>query len=251
MSDEKVFGTAAADSPVSRSDLERALRRLNLSDLDTRDLLLRLAAHVVELTEELARHHPEAKKNVADGLPQRLEQIRASDTRSLDHVWIESDIENKYEVAGADVPCGELIPICGARCCRFVFGLSTQDLDEGVIRWDYGRPYMIRQRQSDGKCVHNDPATGGCTVHTQRPTICRKYDCRNDKRIWIDFEKRIPAPLDAIPTPAVAELDLAERLRVRMNAETLEATSVRNAFAEREPRLGPPPDPTMAMRKPR
>jgi hypothetical protein len=25
--------------------------------------------------------------------------------------------------------------------------------------------------------------------------VCRKYDCRHDQRIWIDFEARIPAPL--------------------------------------------------------
>jgi hypothetical protein len=30
-------------------------------------------------------------------------------------------------------------------------------------------------------------------VHGQRPEACRVYDCRNDKRIWKDFEKRILA----------------------------------------------------------
>jgi hypothetical protein len=31
-------------------------------------------------------------------------------------------------------------------------------------------------------------------VYEHRPAICRTYDCRKDPRIWIDFEKRIPAP---------------------------------------------------------
>ena len=85
----------------------------------------------------------------------------------------------------------ELLPICQARCCKLSFPLSTQDLDEGVIRWDYGEPYLIRQRASDGYCVHN--GAGSCTVHAQRPMICRTYTCKDDKRIWADFDARILA----------------------------------------------------------
>ncbi|MBL0219994.1 MAG: YkgJ family cysteine cluster protein [Myxococcales bacterium] len=41
---------------------------------------------------------------------------------------------------------------------------------------------MIRQRASDEYCVHNDPETHHCTVHSARPRVCRTYHCRDDKR---------------------------------------------------------------------
>src|SRR5262245_66045268 len=55
MSDDKAYGTAAPDASVTRADFERAIRFLNMSDLDIRENLLRLAAQVVTLTDELTR----------------------------------------------------------------------------------------------------------------------------------------------------------------------------------------------------
>src|SRR5256885_10707209 len=57
MGDDKprVFGTTELDAPATRAELERAIRYLTLSDLDLRDHLLKLAAHVVALTDELVR----------------------------------------------------------------------------------------------------------------------------------------------------------------------------------------------------
>ena len=89
------------------------------------------------------------------------------------------------------IDCAERVHLCQARCCSLDFYLTDQDLDEGVVRWDYGRPYWIRKNK-DGHCVHYDPATRRCRIHAYRPHVCRAYDCRNDQRIWIDFEMRIP-----------------------------------------------------------
>jgi hypothetical protein len=52
---EHAYGTAALDAPATRAELERAIRNLHMSDLDLRDALLRLAARVVALTDELTR----------------------------------------------------------------------------------------------------------------------------------------------------------------------------------------------------
>jgi Fe-S-cluster containining protein len=104
------------------------------------------------------------------------------------------------------IDCQARIPLCKGRCCKLSFPLTFQDLDEGVVKWEYSRPYQIRKR-ADAYCVHSDEATRGCQVYDQRPAVCRSYDCRNDRRIWTDFEKRIPAPeevLDAPPGPAPA-----------------------------------------------
>ena len=211
VADFPTFGTAEPTAPVTRADFERALRFLNMSDLELRELVLSLAAQVVTLTDELTRRldhvdpAPAApntaaapstatvEQAVTESTPSTLQKIRAGEMRHVGRVWLETDLEDKYAVNGPDVSCMELLPICKAACCKLQFPLSTRDLDEGIIRWDYGRPYMIRQRASDGYCVHNDPNTRGCGVYSHRPAICRTYDCREDKRIWIDFEKRIPA----------------------------------------------------------
>jgi hypothetical protein len=97
---------------------------------------------------------------------------------------------DKYAQEAPQLDCAAIFPICQARCCKFNVYLSAQDLDERVIQWDYGKPYQIRKRD-DNYCVHSERDTGRCGVYRQRPAICRTYDCRNDKRIWVDFEKRI------------------------------------------------------------
>ena len=208
------------DRYVTRADFERAYRNVNLSNLELRDLVLKLAAQVVTLTDELTRRLAtdeaapaqtvEAAVEAAVG--ETTQQIRAADDGGS---RVALDLGgDKYEAEPVDVPCGELIPLCQGRCCKMVFALSTQDLDEGVIRFDYGQPYMIKQRSSDGYCVHGDAETRGCTVHAVRPRTCRVYDCRNDPRVWIDYEKRIPAPLD-YKVDLERKFDLRERARLR------------------------------------
>jgi Fe-S-cluster containining protein len=103
---------------------------------------------------------------------------------------------DKYRVVSPPIDCESRIPLCKARCCSFRFALSTQDLDEGIVRWDYAHPYINAVRASDGYCTHCQPGTFACGVYAHRPAICRQYDCRNDKRIWKDFEARIPADFD-------------------------------------------------------
>ncbi len=92
------------------------------------------------------------------------------------------------------IDCLEYLPLCRARCCRYSFCLTEQDLDEGVARWDYGKPYWMRKRPN-GYCVHCDPDTYHCHIFEYRPLVCRTYDCREDKRVWLDFERRVLAPL--------------------------------------------------------
>jgi len=240
MSERKTYGTTDLGAPVSRADLERALRNINANHVDTHDLVLELAAQVVALTDEIVRRDESISDAIDRALPERLEDIRVRDSQAVQRVDLDPD-DDKYEVAPADLPCMELMPICKARCCRLRFSLSTRDLDEGVIRWDYGKPYQIRQRASDGYCVHNDPTSGGCTVHPQRPKVCRTYSCATDTRIWLDFEKRIIAPMDAInqAPPARAEpLDLLGRLRERRLARMLERSAIDETFAEDKPREG-------------
>ncbi len=55
------------------------------------------------------------------------------------------DGENdKYEFdREATIDCDSCLHVCKAACCKMPFALSRQDVDEGIIRWEFGRPYMI------------------------------------------------------------------------------------------------------------
>lgn len=91
------------------------------------------------------------------------------------------------------IDCHALVPLCQARCCTLVFALAAQDIEEGIVAWDEAHPYQNRQRP-DGYCTHCQPDSRACAIHPHRPAVCRTYDCRGDRRIWLDFERRIPAP---------------------------------------------------------
>jgi Fe-S-cluster containining protein len=66
-------------------------------------------------------------------------------------------------------------------------------VEEGIVRWDLGRPYW-NLRDATGYCIHNDPEKRCCNIYEARPGPCRSYDCRQDKRIWLDFETMIVNP---------------------------------------------------------
>jgi hypothetical protein len=101
-------------------------------------------------------------------------------------------VADKYQLSElAEIDCAELVPLCKARCCKLPVTLSAQDLDEHIVRWSYGRPYVLAQRP-DGYCVHH--ASGRCTIYPNRPAGCRVYDCRKDSRVWTDFAARVAAP---------------------------------------------------------
>jgi hypothetical protein len=101
---------------------------------------------------------------------------------------------DKYNLeGGVQIDCQSRLQFCRAACCRLQFALSRQDVEEGILKWEFARPYMIKQGQ-DGYCAHLDRQGCRCSVYQQRPVPCRAYDCRKDQRIWVDFERRIVNP---------------------------------------------------------
>lgn len=191
--DDKKRRLPIVDGPI-RNDLDDGLRFVHVLNMQVKHDLFQAATQLSAALEELVAQG----KIDPVAFEARRARIRAREEerqKQQAHVTI-SDLVDKY--AMTDLPridCAALIPLCRGRCCKLSFPLSFQDLDEGVVQWDYARPYHIRRRD-DEYCVHNDPATRGCTVYEQRPSTCRTFDCRNDKRIWIDFEKKIPAPFE-------------------------------------------------------
>lgn len=110
-------------------------------------------------------------------------------------VQLATEVTDKYAMGSAavEIDCAARLPLCRAACCRLRFPLSEQDIDEGVVNWTLAEPYLNRQR-ADGYCVHCDEHNKACQVYRARPAVCRGYDCRNDSRIWVDFEQRVPNP---------------------------------------------------------
>jgi len=185
------------DDPVRREEVDRGFRLLNHLVSTMRDELLQLGAQVVALTREVDERGAIRKQSVLETLSDQVREARVADEAAAPlRIELSDHQRDKYAVAVPPVPCAELLPICKARCCTLPFRLSTQDLDGGHVRWDYGRPYW-NLRRPDGYCVHNDPDGHGCGVYEERPAPCRAFDCRGDARIWLDYEKRIPAAIDA------------------------------------------------------
>lgn len=95
----------------------------------------------------------------------------------------------------AYVDCESRLAVCKAVCCKLPFALSRQDVEEGIIRWEFGRPYLIAHGD-DGYCVHMDRNTYRCTVREHRTVPCRGFDCKDNEKwhIWVDYERKILNP---------------------------------------------------------
>lgn len=129
----------------------------------------------------------ERKTTVAQRLEQRFRDKGMG-------VHLQEPEQDKYAVPGAvGIDCASRVHRCQAACCRLWFPLSMQDVDEGVVRWDLRYPYIIAQDEQ-GYCKHLERGDCHCTVYAQRPLPCRTFDCRNDQRIWLDFEHGVINP---------------------------------------------------------
>lgn len=130
----------------------------------------------------------ERKKVVADRLTRRFLE------KGMGMVVQESEEEDKYTFnSHVRIDCEGRLHLCKASCCKMHFALSRQDLAEGFVHWNLGSPYIIAQGQ-DGYCTHLGSVGCQCAVYQNRPLPCRAYDCREDKRVWIDFEERTINP---------------------------------------------------------
>lgn len=213
------------DAPLSPDDVARALRAALLAVEELRSDVHALAARVVALGEQVAATSPDpaaAEAAVDRRAAELTPAIAIADATAPGRLHLGDDVD-KYQVSNADgPPCLELLPICQGRCCSLNFALSPQDLDEGVVRWDLGQPYLIRHG-ADGRCVHQRDGACGCYHH--RPAPCRAYDCRTDRRIWLDFDQRILTPAIVGTEPTPGERRDLERTRAR--ALMLESLTLR------------------------
>jgi Fe-S-cluster containining protein len=133
--------------------------------------------------EELDERKREATKNL----------VAKFSERGMGVVYQKPEQDKYAFEAGARIDCENRLEKCKAACCKLPFALSKQDVEEGVVRWDFSAPYIIAHKP-DGYCQHLDQEKKCCSVYAQRPVPCRGYDCRKDKRIWSDFENYVINP---------------------------------------------------------
>jgi len=95
----------------------------------------------------------------------------------------------------ANIDCESRLSICKAMCCRFPFALSRQDVEEGIVRWDFGKPYLVA-RDDDGYCIHLDRETYKCKIYENRPVPCRGFNCKDNEKwkVWLDYDKKLINP---------------------------------------------------------
>src|SRR5215831_11364771 len=134
-------GDARPDAEL-RGDLDDSARFLHQMGMQTK----------LDLADTSARLHGLIEELIANGLvsmrklEERTERARGEErerTSKQAAVHVGAAID-KYAVTDLpDIDCASLLPLCKARCCKLTFALSFQDLDEGVVRWEYGMPYMI------------------------------------------------------------------------------------------------------------
>jgi len=79
---------------------------------------------------------------------------------------------------------------CNSVCCSFIFALTKEEVEKGIIKWNQKRPYFIA-REEDGFCPHLDRKNLLCVIYNDRPIRCRKYHCCNDPNVWNDWDKGI------------------------------------------------------------
>ena len=179
--------TCADRSPT---DYFTPTRRLNANRRKTLEASSFLYALVELLSERgiITIDELDARQAV---VAQRLtEQFR----REGDGAMFQDPEYDKYAFEhAAEFDCAGRVHLCQATCCRLPFALSHQDVREGIVRWNLGQPYVIDQ-DGDGYCSHMDRDTCGCTIYAHRPVPCRGFDCRQDARIWLDFEKMVVNP---------------------------------------------------------
>ncbi len=131
-------------------------------------------------------------------LAERLAAIGANLERDYTQqgmgVALQETDRSKYEEPEAPaIDCESRWHLCKGSCCKLSFALSQEDVEEGVVRWNLRRPYVIAHGEN-GRCAHQEAGTCRCSIYDNRPKVCRGYDCRKDKRIWLDFEGRVPNP---------------------------------------------------------
>lgn len=87
------------------------------------------------------------------------------------------------------INCADRVHLCKAVCCKLNFILTPSEVQAGKVKWDDKHPYLIAH-QPNGYCAHIE-GNLRCNVYSDRPALCRRFDCSKDPRIWKDFDNYV------------------------------------------------------------
>lgn len=172
----------------------RALRELDEARARGAHELAELRARVGALVDLLV-----ARGTLEAGHRKHLDRVGKHAAGPIRSVRLHPYVD-KHAVVSQPIDCAARLHLCKARCCTLTIELTAADIDEGILKWDLEQPYLLA-KDADGQCRYLERATGGCTVYEHRPAMCRAYDCRHDRRVWLDFEARVPAPMPVRASP--------------------------------------------------
>lgn len=151
------------------------------------DRLTELEQLLLGLLDTLIKRGVVTESEVAPAARAIGEQVAARGEGREHAVILREDSAEQAAKPEAVVDCAARLHVCKAVCCRLSVKLSAEEVESGKVRWDLGRPYLLR-READGRCTHQDRGTLFCAAYEDRPRPCRQYSCANDRRIWRDFD---------------------------------------------------------------
>ncbi len=175
---------------LDNKDIERQMER---GSLFTHSALSKQSARineiesflygVIDVLTQKGLAPPEDLKNAVEDV--RQEMVLKGE---MSNPGLSLRVDGEEDSEFIPVNCNERMHICEAVCCKLNFALSAEEVEGGKVRWDLGQPYMIRQAPSC-YCTHINSKDKKCTIYGDRPSVCKKYSCAKDTRIWKDFEK--------------------------------------------------------------
>ena len=177
---------------MSRDDLDRLGRQVERGSLFTHTALGRgfvrlreLESFVYGLIDVLLARDLVSQEELAGAVASVRRQL--DEAGEIPEPGLALRVDERAAAAPVPVDCAARMHVCHAVCCKLDFPLSAPEVEAAKVKWDLGRPYLIRH-ESDGLCTHNERGTGRCGIYNDRPLPCRRYTCANDERIWEDFE---------------------------------------------------------------
>jgi Fe-S-cluster containining protein len=174
-------------SMFTQAVMQKGFTRLSLVEAMVGELVDTLVSQGVVAPGDL----PGCQSAAADATARAEETERLTDVgRSLRWPNVSLRVDPEEPVACEEVDCDARMHVCHAVCCKLRFALTSDEVEAGLVKWDIGHPYVIRQA-SNGYCAHNDAASGGCTIYDHRPALCRRFSCKGDVRIWKDFDAMV------------------------------------------------------------
>jgi hypothetical protein len=181
---------AATESPLEELERQATQGAMHAHTVDSQlaERIHALESTLYGLVDVLVAKRVVGEAEVAESAHRSAQTIEERGERA--HGGVVLRVDPPGEQTFSPVNCAERIPVCKAICCRLSFPLTAEEVQDGQLKWDLGRPYFIRH-DARGACVHQDSTTGACGVYHHRPGLCSRYTCETDQRIWKDFANHI------------------------------------------------------------